>query len=389
MTHDATPLPLSSVRDLDAIARILPVGTPIPRLDGGTLTVTAFKTTSAGNAVITLTPSSGAEPIPILLKYVYILLPHFDQIDQSNGIEKQVKAIIEQVDNSQYTAYETALYVLCRELRRRAAGQPGDAQPAETEQRALFGDWPDEARAIANRLLPMLCRHGATVRPVNVPRQVRVGWLRPGQKRHPWVAILSALTDGSVDLKLRVSRDSGFLAPDGPLQPARADAPDSERDTGIIRLSTAFPALLPAWIDNAFAHCVQRYRIELTDPPLAVLAAEPFALPDEQPPDAPLVEGATRQVTVNAYERDPRARLKCIEAHGTSCAVCGFNFGATYGLPAEGYIHVHHLRPLSEVGAAHVVDPVADLRPVCPNCHAVLHRRVPAYSIEDVQAMLR
>jgi len=100
------------------------------------------------------------------------------------------------------------------------------------------------------------------------------------------------------------------------------------------------------------------------------------------------VEGACRTITVNAYERDPEVRRLCIASHGTTCAVCGMSFSTVYGPVAFGYIHVHHLRPLSEVQVAHGVDPVKDLRPVCPNCHAVLHRRVPAFSIEDVQEFL-
>jgi predicted HNH restriction endonuclease len=92
---------------------------------------------------------------------------------------------------------------------------------------------------------------------------------------------------------------------------------------------------------------------------------------------------------VNAYERDPEARRRCIAAHGTNCCVCGFNFGAVYGPMAEGYIHVHHLHPLAAAGGAHAVDPVADLRPVCPNCHAVLHRREPVFHIEELQELLR
>jgi predicted HNH restriction endonuclease len=34
------------------------------------------------------------------------------------------------------------------------------------------------------------------------------------------------------------------------------------------------------------------------------------------------------------------------------------------------------------------VDPIQDLRPVCPNCHAVIHRGDPIHSIEAVRAML-
>jgi hypothetical protein len=112
-------------------------------------------------------------------------------------------------------------------------------------------------------------------------------------------------------------------------------------------------------------------------------------LPDELDVSMPIREGARYQVTVNAYERDPRARQICIDRYGTDCAICGFSFRAKYGEIAEGFIHVHHLRPLSEIGEEYEVDPVEDLRPVCPNCHAVLHRRIPAYSIEEVRAFLR
>ena len=48
------------------------------------------------------------------------------------------------------------------------------------------------------------------------------------------------------------------------------------------------------------------------------------------------------------------------------------SFGAVYDEIAEGFIHVHHLLPLSEVKETHLVDLVKDLRPVCPNCRAVL-----------------
>jgi HNH endonuclease len=56
---------------------------------------------------------------------------------------------------------------------------------------------------------------------------------------------------------------------------------------------------------------------------------------------------------------------------------------------ASVYLHVHHLRPLSQAGGARAVDPVADLRPVCPNCHAVLHRREPVFSIEELRELVR
>lgn len=112
------------------------------------------------------------------------------------------------------------------------------------------------------------------------------------------------------------------------------------------------------------------------------------SLPGELSNVASLFEGAVRRVSVNAYERNPEARRRCIEHYGTSCCICGFDFGSVYGEVADGFIHVHHLRSLSEIGTKYEIDPIEDLRPVCPNCHAVLHRRSPAFSIEEIRALL-
>lgn len=71
------------------------------------------------------------------------------------------------------------------------------------------------------------------------------------------------------------------------------------------------------------------------------------------------------------------------------CCICGFSFEAFYGEVAKDFIHVHHLNPFAEVGTEHDVDPIEDLRPVCPNCHAVFHIKKPAYSIKEVQDLLK
>lgn len=112
-------------------------------------------------------------------------------------------------------------------------------------------------------------------------------------------------------------------------------------------------------------------------------------LPDELDAAIPMREGARYQVLVNAYERNLEARRQCIAAHGTDCCICGFSFGAVYGEVAEGYIHVHHVKPLSEVGGEYVVDPVEDLRPVCPNCHAVLHLGGRCRTIDEARRLLQ
>ena len=76
-----------------------------------------------------------------------------------------------------------------------------------------------------------------------------------------------------------------------------------------------------------------------------------------------------------------------MERYGYSCVVCGFNFEDEYGDAAKDFIHVHHLMPLSEIKGVHKVDPIKDLRPVCPNCHAVIHLGGKARNIEDVKKL--
>ena len=100
-------------------------------------------------------------------------------------------------------------------------------------------------------------------------------------------------------------------------------------------------------------------------------------------------EGATVRVLVNRYERDPKARAKCVEHHGTCCAICTLDFETRYGKIGKGFIHVHHLRPLGRLKSSYRLDPVKDLVPVCPNCHAMLHRRDPPYDIEQLRRRLR
>lgn len=75
-------------------------------------------------------------------------------------------------------------------------------------------------------------------------------------------------------------------------------------------------------------------------------------------------------------ERSSGAREKAIELHGLDCLVCGLNFEKTYGDIGKGFIHVHHLIPISKVGYGSI-NPETDLVPICPNCHAMLHKFTP------------
>jgi 5-methylcytosine-specific restriction protein A len=100
-------------------------------------------------------------------------------------------------------------------------------------------------------------------------------------------------------------------------------------------------------------------------------------------------EGGAEQVLVTRYERSHINRAACIEIHGIRCKVCGFDFATVYGAIGEGFIEVHHIEPVSGVAPGTIIDPAKDLNPVCPNCHAMLHRRKPPYSVGELRLMLR
>ena len=98
-------------------------------------------------------------------------------------------------------------------------------------------------------------------------------------------------------------------------------------------------------------------------------------------------EGAVQQVLVNKYERNPLARRKCIEKFGYRCQVCGMNFAEVYGELGTGFIHVHHIDQISkQKGETYKIDPEKSLVPVCPNCHAMLHKG--KLSVEELREIL-
>lgn len=102
-----------------------------------------------------------------------------------------------------------------------------------------------------------------------------------------------------------------------------------------------------------------------------------------------LYEGAKTQICVNSYERNRRARNECVRHYGARCIICGFDFEKMYGEVGRNVIHVHHLKPLNEIGEKYEVVPIEDLRPVCPNCHVIIHKTNPPYSIDEVKAMIK
>ncbi|HHB1427241.1 TPA: HNH endonuclease [Serratia odorifera] len=123
--------------------------------------------------------------------------------------------------------------------------------------------------------------------------------------------------------------------------------------------------------------------------PIAVTAIED---PDVDPnlESVSYQEGGKISYYTTKYERDPQLRRAALKLHGVTCCACGFNFKAYYGEYAEGFIHIHHIVPVSEFGGQKEVDPATDLVPVCANCHSIIHRKKnKTLTIDELKAMIQ
>ena len=92
---------------------------------------------------------------------------------------------------------------------------------------------------------------------------------------------------------------------------------------------------------------------------------------------------------MNTYERNQKERKKYLVKHGYSCFVCSLNFEDKYGEIGKNFIHVHHLIPLFDIKEEYKVNGEKDLRPVCPNCHATLHKKNPPYNIDELRKIIK
>ena len=112
--------------------------------------------------------------------------------------------------------------------------------------------------------------------------------------------------------------------------------------------------------------------------------------PDTENSHFPLkyIEGSSNEILQTEYERSTEARAQCLLIHGYTCKVCNFDFQKIYGEIGNEFIHVHHIEPLSSKKEEYEVDPQTDLIPVCPNCHAMIHRRSPPFTIEELKKII-
>lgn len=91
-------------------------------------------------------------------------------------------------------------------------------------------------------------------------------------------------------------------------------------------------------------------------------------------------------------ERNPklvraRKQLALKTTGNLQCEVCDLSFAERYGAHGDGFIEVHHTRPLHTLREGEMTR-VADLALLCANCHRMVHRRKNWLSISELKLLL-
>lgn len=223
---------------------------------------------------------------------------------------------------------------------------------------------------------------------------VLVGWRTLTAVFHPdtfAADLLRAMSDSSEEKRVSFSHLAGSLVASGLTIAFRLDGQDHDPSR---------PEQWPtAWETLALSvetrpHDIDRGAVseEVADVALAAssLVLSLLPLQEEEPGETSTVgdlEGRRTEVATSRYERSPANRAACIALKGTRCSACGLLLEDRYGSLARGYIEVHHSTPVSEL-ANSPVDIARDLHPLCPNCHAMVHRENPPIEVARLRAIL-
>jgi 5-methylcytosine-specific restriction protein A len=70
------------------------------------------------------------------------------------------------------------------------------------------------------------------------------------------------------------------------------------------------------------------------------------------------------------------------------CEGCEFSFYETYGELGKGFIEAHHLNPLS-LNSEEVETKREDIALLCSNCHKMVHKKDPIYTIEELKNIIK
>ena len=196
------------------------------------------------------------------------------------------------------------------------------------------------------------------------------------------VAKAATIMNFDLEVPFYITKDLLFKTPDGTTKKLLFDS-NEVLNTQTLRGVRELTRESAQQIDSLLPELKSR----LSQSPQPIMQSD-FLLPEEIADSQKYYEGALKRVIVNAYERNPLARKACIEHYGTICTVCNQDLELVYGDAGKGVIHVHHLKPISLINNKYEINPIQDLRPVCPSCHSVLHKRDPLWGIDELKELL-
>lgn len=99
--------------------------------------------------------------------------------------------------------------------------------------------------------------------------------------------------------------------------------------------------------------------------------------------DEEIKEGKLSVKQAKIKERSRKLREAALAYHtkdGTiCCSVCGFDFSKAYGDWGDGYIQIHHEKPIYQTNdegfSQYIGEAVKAMKPLCANCHCMIHRQ--------------
>ena len=107
-------------------------------------------------------------------------------------------------------------------------------------------------------------------------------------------------------------------------------------------------------------------------------------------------EGELKSRTGEYRIRDRALREAAVKHYSKDglllCSVCDFDFSKAYPVVGNGYIQIHHLKPVSFMSGAgeamNMNEALSNVRPLCANCHQIAHKCTPPIPIDDLRSLV-
>ena len=112
--------------------------------------------------------------------------------------------------------------------------------------------------------------------------------------------------------------------------------------------------------------------------------------------DDTVVEGKLTVKESKVRERSKKLREAAIQHYTINgkivCSACGFDFGEKYGKYGDGYIQIHHEKPVCQYDDqgfnAYISEAIMNMKPLCANCHCMIHRKKEPITVAELKKII-